>query len=84
VENNPEINYPVMRKVGNGIPQLSSEIMKRFNRCCYACGDPGCPRKGRKARFECAYQTKADSWMPCENCMRGFHLKKDCLANIKN
>ena len=84
VENNPEINYPVMRKVGNGIPQLSSEIMKRFNRCCYACGDPSCPRKGRKATYECAYQTKADSWMPCERCMRGFHLKKDCLAQVKN
>jgi len=84
VENNPEINYPVMRKVGNGIPQLSAEIMKRFNRCCYACGDPSCPRKGRKATYECVYQNKADSWLPCERCMRGFHLKKDCLALIKN
>jgi len=56
VDTNPEINYPVMRKVGNGVPQLSSEIMKRFNRCCYACGDPQCPWKGRKARYECAYQ----------------------------
>ena len=84
VETNPEINYPVMRKVGNGVPQLSSEIMKRFNRCCYACGDPQCPRKGRKARYECAYQNKADSWMPCERCMRGFHLKKDCMALLKN
>jgi hypothetical protein len=84
VDNNPEINYPVMRKIGDGIPQLSTEIMKRFNRCCYACGDPSCPRKGRKARYVCAYQTKADSWMPCEKCKRGFHLAKDCLAEVKN
>jgi hypothetical protein len=84
VDHIPEIDYPVMRKVGNGVPQLSTELMKRFNKCCYACGSPNCPRKGRKAKYQCAYQNKADSWMPCERCKRGFHLKKDCMALLKN
>lgn len=86
VDGCPKIEGPVFRKIGNRTPDLTAEVLKRFANCCHACGFKECPGKGRKSAglHKCAYNDKPDSWYPCQNCMRGFHLTKDCLADIKN
>ena len=86
VENCPKIEGPIFRKIGNRTPDLTVEVLKRFAGSCHACGFRECPGKGKGAegRPKCAYQDKPDSWFPCSNCMRGFHLPKDCLADVKN
>ena len=82
----PMITGPIIKKVGNYSPQLTAEVMRRFAGRCHACGFATCPQKGnpQKAAYKCIYEKKADSWWPCEKCMRGFHLSKDCLALVKN
>ena len=86
VDNCPMITCPIIKKVGNYPPQLTAEVLKRFAGSCHACGFEKCPRKGSAtdAQYKCIYENKADSWWPCEKCMRGFHLAKDCLALLKN
>ena len=86
VDNCPMITCPIVKKVGNYPPQLTAEVLKRFAGRCHACGFDTCPKKGstNDAPYKCAYENKADSWWPCEKCMRGFHLSKDCMALIKN
>ena len=86
VDDCPMITGPIIRKVGNYPPQLTAEVMRRFAGRCHACGFANCPQKGnpQKTPFRCIYEKKADSWWPCEKCMRGFHLAKDCLALVKN
>ena len=86
VDNCPKIEGPIFRKVGNRTPDLTVEVLKRFASCCHACGFRECPGKGRKGEgpFKCAYHDKPDSWYPCSKCLRGFHLPKDCLADVKN
>jgi hypothetical protein len=86
VDNCPMITCPIVKKVGNYPPQLTAEVLKRFAGRCHACGFDTCPKKGstNDAPFKCIYENKADSWWPCEKCMRGFHLSKDCMALIKN
>jgi len=75
------INFPVFRKIGSRSPDLTSEALKHFSRCCYACGFDSCVGKNSSG---CAYNRKPDSWFLCPQCNLGFHLGKDCLAQIKN
>jgi len=86
VDNCPMITGPIFKKVGNFSPQLTAEVLRRFAGRCHACGFANCPQKGNpnKTPYRCIYEKKADSWWPCEKCMRGFHLAKDCLALVKN
>lgn len=86
VDECPMVTGPIIKKVGNYSPQLTAEVMRRFAGRCHACGFAKCPQKGnpQKTQYKCIYEKKADSWWPCEKCMRGFHLAKDCLALIKN
>ena len=86
VDDCPMITGPIIKKVGNYSPQLTAEVLRRFAGRCHACGFSNCPKKGnpQKTKFRCIYESKPDSWWPCEKCMRGFHLAKDCLALLKN
>jgi hypothetical protein len=86
VDDCPMITGPIIKKVGNFSPQLTAEVLRRFAGRCHACGFANCPQKGNpnKTPYRCIYERKADSWWPCDKCMRGFHLAKDCLALVKN
>ena len=86
VDDCPMITGPIIKKVGKYSPQLTAEVLRRFAGRCHACGFSNCPKKGnpQKTKFRCIYESKPDSWWPCEKCMRGFHLAKDCLALLKN
>ena len=86
VDDCPMISGPIFKKVENYPPQLTADALRGFSERCYSCGFENCPKKGnpQKTKFRCIYESKPDSWWPCEKCMRGFHLAKDCLALLKN
>ncbi len=79
VDNCPMVTGPIIKKVGTYSPQLTAEVICRFAGRCHACGFANCPQKGnpQKTEYRCIHEKEADSWWPCEKCMRSFHLAKD-------
>ena len=80
------IDCPIFEKTTGYTPKLTSDMLRKFAGHCYACGLAKCPRKGFQGDDEnvCIYQNNFDSWYPCEKCMCGFHLTKDCCALVEN
>ena len=74
-----KIDFPVFRKIGDRTPDLTSEALRHFSKCCHACGIENC--RG-KIQGDCAYKGKPDAWYLCSKCKLGFHLHKDCLADL--
>ncbi len=84
LEDCPIIDYPIFEKTVGFTPKLTSDILRRFAGRCYACGFEKCPRKGVQGDGDnnCIYQNNFDSWYPCEKCLCGFHLNRDCRALV--